>query len=242
MILFFYSYEPSDGSIVEYLMIRKYNVTPVTFAFADMIAYISLMVASIVFNKYLRLVNIYAIIVVTNVVAFVFILGRNLFITDVITISPSFFLYANAFVGAFVGQIGFLPFIILSTQLSPVGMEGTVYSFFMAVSNASGIISRELSGVFTNIYEIKNTINFEISNMNNFYILCISLDVIGLIGVLILLKHILPVKGDPDDQDTSDESENDEPQVDHNQDALLREDEELSGIQLSVIDLNDSEI
>lgn len=241
MILFFYSYEPSDGSIVEYLMIRKYHVNPATFAFTDMIAYISLMVSSILFNKYLRKINIYTIIIVTNVVAFFIIVGRNLFITDVITVPSSLFLYGNAFVGAFVGQIGFLPFIILSTQLSPVGMEGTVYSFFMAVSNAAAIISRELSGVFTNIYGIKNTIKFEISNMNNFYILCISLDVIGLIGVLVLLRCILPIKDDPADQDTSDESENDEMQVPHHQE-LLEKEQEPSGIQLSVIDLNDSEI
>ena len=99
-----------------------------------------------------------------------------------------------SFVGAFISQISFLPFIIISTKLSPVGMEGTVYSFFMAISNMAGILSRELSGIFTNAFGIKNTINFETETMDSFYFLCGFLDIVGLIGVLIILKYILPIK------------------------------------------------
>ena len=239
MVLFLYSYEPSDGSIVEYLMIRKFHVPPATFAFSDMVAYVSLMLSSITFNRYLRFANTYHIIIVTNVIAFVIIISRNLFITDVLKIPPSFFLYLNSFIGAFIGQIGFLPFIILSTQLSPVGMEGTVYSFFMAVSNAASIISRELSGIFTNTFNIKNSIKFEIANMNHFYILCIMLDLLGLIGVLVLLKYILPITTAPTDPNTNDLYENDEMK---GHPLSLEEEEELSGVQLSVVELNDSEI
>ena len=58
----------------------------------------------------------------------------------------------------------------------------------MAVTNFSGIVSRELSGLFTNAYNIKNTIHFQTQDMDSFYLLCIVLDVIGLIIILCNIK------------------------------------------------------
>ena len=200
LVLFLYSYEPSDGSIMEYLLVKKFEISPTVFAISDMIAYSSLVLASLFFNSCLRDVNIYKIIISTNVVSVIMIILRNWFITDRITVDYNSFLYIMSFVGAFISQISFLPFIIISTKLSPIGMEGTVYSFFMAISNMAGILSRELSGIFTNAFGIKNTINFERETMDSFYFLCGFLDIVGLIGVLIILKYILPLKLSPSHQ------------------------------------------
>ena len=103
------------------------------------------------------------------------------------------FLYTGAFVGAFVGQLSFLPFAIISARLCPKSLEGTVYAFFMAITNLAGIVSRELSGIFTNLYEIKNTIDFKKKNMDQFYLLCFILDLLGLI---VILCYIQPFKLD----------------------------------------------
>ncbi len=154
------------------------------FAIADMITYLTIILASMFFDAFLRNVNVKIIIIVTNGVAFLLLIVRNLVITDRINVNAELFLYVNCFVGAFVGQISFLPFAIISAKLCPKTLEGTVYAFFMAVSNFAGIISRELSGLFTNFYDIRNTINFKEDNMDAFYILCFLLDAIGLIVIL----------------------------------------------------------
>lgn len=187
-ILFLYSYEPSDGTIVEYMLIKKFKIEASTFAVADMISYFSIVLASMFFDAFLRKVHIASIVVTTNIAAFLLIILRNLFITDRMQMDTNVFLYTMAFVGSFIGQISFLPFAIIAAKLCPKALEGTVYAFFMAISNFSGIISRELSGIFTNLFQIKNTIMFEKQNMDQFYLLCFALDVIGLVFILIFIK------------------------------------------------------
>lgn len=188
LLLFVYGYEPSDGTIVEYMMIKKFEVGASVFAIADMISYVTIILASMFFDAFLRQANIVHLILATNVIALALIAFRNFIITDRIVMESDLFLYANCFIGAFIGQIGFLPFAIIAAKLCPKSLEGTVYAFFMAVTNFSGIVSRELSGLFTNAYNIKNTIHFQTQDMDSFYLLCIVLDIIGLIIILYNIK------------------------------------------------------
>ena len=188
LVLFVYAYEPGDSSIVEFLLIKKFKATPTAFALTDMISYVGLMLSSMFFNSFLRNTNIYHIVITTNSVAFVLFFFRNFFVTERAEINPTIFMVTSAFLYAFIGQISFLPFIILSTKFSPVGMEGTVYSFFMAITNFAGIISRELSGLLTNAYEIRNTVEFNSDKMDRFYAVCAILDLLGLFIIILLFS------------------------------------------------------
>ena len=170
------------------MMIKKFEVGASVFAIADMISYVTIILASMFFDAFLRQANIVHLILATNVIALALIAFRNFIITDRIVMESDLFLYANCFIGAFIGQIGFLPFAIIAAKLCPKSLEGTVYAFFMAVTNFSGIVSRELSGLFTNAYNIKNTIHFQTQDMDSFYLLCIVLDIIGLIIILYNIK------------------------------------------------------
>ncbi len=151
----------------------------------------------------------------------------------------------SAFLYAFIGQISFLPFIILSTKFSPVGMEGTVYAFFMAITNFAGIISRELSGLLTNAYEIRNTVEFNSDKMDRFYAVCAILDLLGLFIIIFLLKKVMGDIKVPSKvattprvyQNTRDESED---AICRNHDETLCLDEE-EGLELVDVDLSDSE-
>lgn len=191
LLLFVYAYEPGDGSIVEFLLIKKFKAEPTAFAISDMVAYLGLMLSSIFYNTFLRHANVYKIVLTTNSIALVLFVFRNFFVTERIQLNTTAFMMLGSFLYAFIGQISFLPFIIISTKFSPVGMEGTVYSFFMAITNFAGIVSRELSGVLTNAYDIKNTLDFDLKSMDYFYGVCTGLDFLGLVSILILLRYIL---------------------------------------------------
>lgn len=186
--MFVYSYEPSDGTIMEYMLIRKFHLEPSMFAVADMVSYVTLILGSLFFDAYLRTKSIVQVILWTNIISLLLMVSRNLFITDRIEVDANVILIANCFIGAFIGQISFLPFAIIAAKLCPKNLEGTAYAFFMAMSNLAGIISRELSGLFTNMFNIKNTTSFDKRDMDGFYILCIVLDVIGLAIILVKIK------------------------------------------------------
>lgn len=152
---------------------------------------------------------------------------------------------SSAFLYAFIGQISFLPFIILSTKFSPVGMEGTVYSFFMAITNFAGIVSRELSGLLTNAYEIRNTIEFDSEKMDRFYAVCAILDLLGLFIIILLLKKVMGNIKVPSKVATTprvDQSMHDEFEgvTCQNHGETLCSDEQ-EGLELVDVDLSDSE-
>ena len=245
LVLFVYAYEPGDSSIVEFLLIKKFKATPTAFALTDMVSYVGLLLSSMFFNTFLRNANIYYIVITTNSIAFVLFFFRNFFVTERAEINPTMFMVTSAFLYAFIGQISFLPFIILSTKFSPVGMEGTVYSFFMAITNFAGIISRELSGLLTNAYEIRNTIEFDSEKMDRFYAVCAILDLLGLFIIIFLLKKVMGDIKVPSkvattprvDQSTHDEFEGVTCQ---NHDETLCSDEQ-EGLELVDVDLSDSE-
>ena len=232
LVLFLYSYEPGDGFVVEYLLIQRSNIKPTTFALADIVSFIMVMAASAVFSRYLRKVSVYKIVMTTNTIAFTLFAYRNAYVTERLDIDPKVFLMLNSIVYSFIGQLSFLPMIVIATNLSPPGMEGTIYSFFMAVSNASGIISRELSSLLTKATGISNELHVETSKVDLFYLICILLDLTGLVGILLLLKHVIV-------RPTS-ESKNDSQADEENQPL-----EECTGLQqeieLTTVDLDDSD-
>ena len=251
LLLFVYAYEPGDGAIVEFLLIKKFEAEPTAFALSDMVAYFALMLSSIFYNTFLRNANVYKIILTTNSIALLLFVFRNFFVTERIQVNTTAFMMLGSFLYAFIGQISFLPFIIISTKFSPVGMEGTVYSFFMAITNFAGIISRELSGVLTNVFQIRNTLSFDISSMDKFYFVCTGLDFLGLVGIMILLKFIL---GDqtqvtklsifhPNDLSKSETSKSEEDALDPNEppSSSASVDLELVDVDLSPSDKSSSD-
>jgi MFS family permease len=232
-ILFLYSYEPGDGFVVEYLLIQRSNIKPSFFSLSDIVSYLMVMAGSMVFSWKLRDVSIYNIICFTNSVAFILFAYRNLYVTERLSMNAEAFLIVNSIVGAFTAQLSFLPMIVVATSLSPEGMEGTIYSFFMAVSNASGIISRELSGVLTNALGIRKSVDIKLQQADTFYIICIILDLLGLIGVFLLLKYVIV---DSTSQSTNDALELETVRLPKEEDT-----DPLEVIDLQDVDLNDSD-
>lgn len=120
--------------------------------------------------------------------------------------------------------------IVIATNLSPPGMEGTIYSFFMAVSNASGIISRELSSLLTKATNISNEVHLEKGKVDTFYVICIILDLTGLVGILLLLKYVIS----PPTFENKNES-----QADEETQPLEHCTDQQQEIELTTVDLSD---
>ena len=229
-VLFMYSYEPGDAFVVECLLIRRSNIKPTTFALADIVSFIMVMAASAVFSRFLRKVSIYKIIMTTNTIAFLLFAYRNAYVSERLDIDASVFLLFNSIIYSFIGQLSFLPMIVIATNLSPPGMEGTIYSFFMAVSNASGIISRELSSLLTKATHISNELHLEKNKVDTFYVICIILDLTGLVGILLLLKYVIS----PPTFENKNESQADE-ETQPLEDCTDQQQE----IELTTVDLSD---
>lgn len=59
-----------------------------------------------------------------------------------------------------LGQIAFMPTLVLAARLCPPGIEGTLFATLMSVFNGAGALGAELGALLTQVLGITDT-NFE---------------------------------------------------------------------------------
>ncbi|WP_267383639.1 folate/biopterin family MFS transporter [Cyanobacterium sp. uoEpiScrs1] len=78
----------------------------------------------------------------------------------VIGISDRWFSLGDSLVLTVMGEITFMPILVLSTRLCPKGIEATLFALLMSILNLSGLVSHELGALLTKWLGITQT-NFD---------------------------------------------------------------------------------
>lgn len=84
-------------------------------------------------------------------------------------ISDQLFVLTDSAVLTALGQITFMPTLVLAARLCPPGVEGTLFAALMSLYNASGTTSSELGALLTSLLGITET-NFD--NLASLVVLC----------------------------------------------------------------------
>lgn len=190
ILLFFFAYEPGDGSIFEFQMIKAYEVGPMLLAIAQILAFVMIMVSSLSFRKCCSGSRAIVLVTWTSLLCMLLILVRNLFLTKRLVVDTTFFFIGNVIWGSFFSHLSFMPLAVISSALCKPGAEATMYAYFMSMTNFAGIISRELSGFLADQIGIRKQIKVETKKFDLFYMICLILDFIGLIVVFLLLIKV----------------------------------------------------
>jgi len=82
-----------------------------------------------------------------------------------IGISDHWFSLGDSLILTVTGQIAFMPILVLSARLCPVGVEATLFALLMSVLNLSGFLSNELGALLTHILGVTQ------SNFDNLWLL-----------------------------------------------------------------------
>ena len=70
------------------------------------------------------------------------------------------FTFGDSVVLTVLGQIAFMPTLVLAARLCPPGIEGTLFATLMSVFNGAGALGAELGALLTQVLGITDT-NFE---------------------------------------------------------------------------------
>jgi folate/biopterin transporter len=103
-------------------------------------------------------------------------------------IDDQWFSLGDSLVLTVMGQIAFMPVLVLSARLCPPGIEATLFALLMSIFNLSGLISHELGALLTQFLGVTET------NFDNLWLLVVITNLSTLLP-LPLIKW-LPV-GDP---------------------------------------------
>jgi hypothetical protein len=190
LLLFFFAYEPGDSAIFEFQMIKRYEVGPMLLAVAQILGFVMIMLSSFTFRRCCGSSRVIVVVTTTTLCCVLLIVLRNLFLTNRIVVNSKVFFIGNVLWGSFFSHLSFLPLAVISTALCKKGAEATMYAYFMSITNFASIISREISGFLADKIGIRKQLVIESIKLDLFYIICLVLDVIGMVVVFFLLIKV----------------------------------------------------
>ena len=75
-------------------------------------------------------------------------------------IDDQWFSLGDSLVLTVMGEIAFMPVLVLSARLCPPGVEATLFALLMSIVNLAGLVSHELGALLTHWLEVTET-NFD---------------------------------------------------------------------------------
>jgi BT1 family len=77
-----------------------------------------------------------------------------------IGIDDHWFALGDSLILTVMGQLTFMPVLVLAAKLCPLGIEATLFALLMSVLNLSGLVSKEGGAILTHLLGVTDT-NFD---------------------------------------------------------------------------------
>ncbi|MEO1069084.1 MAG: folate/biopterin family MFS transporter, partial [Cyanobacteria bacterium J06638_6] len=116
-----------------------------------------------VFQRFLRTVPFRTIFAWSTLLSSLLGMSMLLLVTHVnrsLGIGDQWFSLGDSLVLTVMGEIAFMPVLVLSARLCPPGVEATLFALLMSVVNLAGLLSHELGAVLTHWLGVTET-NFD---------------------------------------------------------------------------------
>lgn len=113
-----------------------------------------------VFQRFLRAVPFRTIFAWSTLLSSLLGMSMLLLVTHVnraIGIDDHWFSLGDSLVLTVMGEIAFMPVLVLSARLCPPGVEATLFALLMSIVNLAGLISHELGALLTQLMGITET-------------------------------------------------------------------------------------
>lgn len=123
------------GSVASLLGVLIYQKTLKDFAFRNLLFYAQLLYA------------------ISGVLDLIFILRWNL----IIGIPDYFFVFMEETATRITSKIRWMPMMVLSTQLCPIGIEGTFFALLMSIDSSGALISKWGGGLLLRLLHVTRT-------------------------------------------------------------------------------------
>ncbi len=116
-----------------------------------------------VFQRFLRTVPFRTIFAWSTVLSSVLGMSMLLLVTHAnrsLGIDDQWFSLGDSLVLTVMGEIAFMPVLVLSARLCPPGVEATLFALLMSIVNLAGLVSHELGAILTHWLGVTET-NFD---------------------------------------------------------------------------------
>lgn len=152
LFVFLWSATPSVGTSIFYFTTNELGFTPEFYGRISIISNFASLAGVLAYRKWFKAVPLKDLIFWVTIVSVPLSLTQLLLTTRMnmqLGIPDQAFSLVESSVLSVLGQLAFMPTLVLASSLCPPGVEGTLFATLMSIYNAAGGISSELGALLT---------------------------------------------------------------------------------------------
>ena len=152
LFIFGYGATPDPGAAMFYFNTNELGFTPEFLGRVRLVSSFTALLGVLLYRSVLKEWKTKDVIYWTTVLSIPLGLSQTLLTTHMnreLGVPDKLFVLSDSAVLAALGQVAFMPTLVLAAKLCPPGAEGTVFASLMSIYNFSGTISSELGGWLT---------------------------------------------------------------------------------------------
>jgi len=172
LFVFLWQATPTSDSAFFYYLTNEIHITPEFFGRLRLASSIASLAGVWIFQSYLKEVPISKMLLYTTLIGVPLgFLPLALFyhINAEFGIPDTWFMFGDDVVLAVLGQIAFMPTLVLAARICPPGVEGTLFATLMSIFNGGSVVGSEIGAVLTKNLDVTET-NF--TNLPILLIIC----------------------------------------------------------------------
>jgi folate/biopterin transporter len=163
LFVFLWQATPSSDSAFFFFTTNDLGFGPEFLGRVRLVTSIASLVGVWTFQRFLKAVPFRQIFLWSTVISVVLGMTSLILVTHAnraIGIDDQWFSLGDSLILTVMGQIAFMPVLILAAQLCPPGVEATMFAILMSICNLAGILSHESGALLTHWLGVTDT-NFE---------------------------------------------------------------------------------
>jgi folate/biopterin transporter len=163
LFLFLWQCTPTGESAFFYFSTNELGFPPEFLGRVRLVTSLASLVGVWIFQKFLKSIPFRRILTWTTILSALIGMTTLLLVTHTnrtLGIDDRWFALGDSLVLTVMGQITFMPVLVLAARLCPAGIEATLFSLLMSSFNLSGLVSQEWGALLTHYLGITET-NFD---------------------------------------------------------------------------------
>ncbi|NEQ52781.1 MAG: folate/biopterin family MFS transporter [Leptolyngbya sp. SIO3F4] len=160
LFLFLWQSTPSADSAFFFFTTNDLGFEPEFLGRVRLVTSIAALIGIAIFQRFLKAVPFRIIFAWSTVLASLGGMTTLLLVTHTnrtLGIDDQWFSLGDSAILTVMGQIAFMPVLVLSARLCPAGVEATLFALLMSIVNLAGLLSHELGALLTHWLHVTET-------------------------------------------------------------------------------------
>lgn len=157
LFIFLWQATPQSDSAMFYFTTNKLGFTPEFLGRVKLVTSVASLLGVGLYNGFLKTVRLRKIFLVTTLIGSTLGMTQVLLVTGLnrqFGISDEWFAIGDSLILTVLGQVSFMPVLVLAAKLCPEGVEATLFATLMSICNAGSVLGGLMGAGLTQLFGV----------------------------------------------------------------------------------------